>query len=137
MPTLCSYSFGKNGDATVLSRKWGQESFKKDVIETFTWDGLVHRITAIGKGAMRDVESLKKLTIGEYVKKIGSEAFAGNKKLKLIELSASVTKIGKNAFKGIAKNAVFKIKASEQDFERIVELLKKSGVSDTVTFERI
>lgn len=133
----CSYSFGKNGDTTVLSRKWGQESFKKDVIETFTWDGLVHRITAIGKGAMRDVESLKKLTIGEYVKKIGSEAFAGNKKLKLIELSASVTKIGKNAFKGIAQNAVFKIKASEQDFERIVNLLKKSGVSTSVTFERV
>lgn len=38
---------------------------------------------------------------------------------------------------GIAENAKFVIAASEEDYERIVDLLKKSGVSDTVTFERV
>ncbi len=132
-----SFSYKKNGDATVLARKAGSGSRTKLVIDTFSWDGITHRITSVGKGAMKGLEKLKKVKLGESVKKIGREAFAGDKKLKRIELTASVTKIGKNAFKGISKKAVFSIKASQEDFERIVELLKKSGVSDTVTFERV
>lgn len=37
---------------------------------------------------------------------------------------------------GMARNAKFVIKASEEDFARIVELIKKSGVDKSVTFER-
>ena len=65
-----------------------------------------------------------------------SGAFKNCKNLELIELTGSIKKIYKNAFKGIAKNAKFVIRASEEDFARIVELVKKSGVDDSVTFER-
>ena len=36
---------------------------------------------------------------------------------------------------GTEPNAVFKIRGTKKDFERIVALLKESGVADTVTFE--
>ena len=56
----------------------------------------------------------------------------------VIPLKMRAEKVYKNAFKGIAKNAVFKIKASsKKKFDKIVALLKASGVSDTVTFEMV
>ena len=94
-------------------------------------------IAYIRKGTLQNRKELKSVTIGENVVAIGKDAFRGDSNLKDIVLTASVIRIRKNAFKGIAKDAVFKITASESDFKRMVELLQKSGVSKTVTFERI
>ena len=79
---------------------------------------------------------MKSVEIGENITTICSGAFKNCKNLELIELTGSIKTIYKNAFKGIAKNAKFVIRASEEDFARIVELIKKSGVDESVTFER-
>ena len=85
---------------------------------------------------MKGNKNVTSVEIGENITSIGAGAFKNSKNLSTIELTDSITKISANAFKGIAKNATFKIKASSQEeFDRIVALLKDSGVSDTVTFE--
>ena len=73
--------------------------------------------------------------LGDNITKISKNAFKGDKNLEHIELTDSIESIAKNAFKGIAKDAVFTIKAaSEEEFNRIVDLIKKSGVGENVTF---
>ena len=75
---------------------------------------------------------------GKKVKSINKNAFRNQKKLKVINITASkLKKVGKYAFKGIDKNAVFKITGSDKDFERVKNLIIKSGVSSTVTFKQI
>ena len=87
---------------------------------------------------MKGNKKITSVSIGDNISTIGANAFKGDKKLANIELTDSVIKISKNAFKGISKKAVFKINAvNEREFNRIVELIKASGVSDTVTFERV
>ena len=80
---------------------------------------------------------MKEVTLGKNITTICTGAFKNCKNLEYIELTGSVKKVNRNAFKGIAENAKFVIATSEEDYERIVDLLKKSGVSDTVTFERV
>ena len=94
-------------------------------------------VKAIGKNALKGNKTIKEVMIGQNVTTICAGAFKNCTSLELIELTGSVKKIYKNAFKGIAKNARFVIEASEEDFIRIVELLKASGVNNTVTFERV
>ncbi|MCR5828870.1 MAG: leucine-rich repeat protein [Lachnospiraceae bacterium] len=98
--------------------------------------GKVCPVTSISKNAMKGNKTVTSVEIGENIKSIGAGAFKNSKNLATIELTDSITKISKNAFKGIAKNAVFKIKASSQkEFDRLVDLLKDSGVGEGVTFE--
>ena len=94
-------------------------------------------VKAIGKNALKGNKTVKEVVIGKNITTICAGAFKNCRNLELVELTGSVKKIYKNAFKGIAENAKFVIEASEEDFERIVELLKNSGVADTVTFERV
>ncbi len=92
-------------------------------------------VTTIGKGAMQGNETITDVKLGDNITKISKNAFKGDKNLEHIELTDSIKSIAKNAFKGIAKNAVFTIKAaSEKEFNRIVDLIKKSGVGKNVTF---
>ena len=92
-------------------------------------------VTTISKNAMKNNKKITDVTIGENITTVGAGAFKGSKNLANVSLTASITKISKNAFAGIAPNAVFKIKGTKEDFDRIVALLKESGVADTVTFE--
>ncbi|MCR5322571.1 MAG: leucine-rich repeat domain-containing protein [Lachnospiraceae bacterium] len=82
-------------------------------------------------------QDIKKVKIPESITTIGKGAFQNAKNLKKIELGSEITKVSKNAFAGIAKNAVIKIKASEEDFERIVALIRKSGIDKSVQFKRV
>ena len=92
-------------------------------------------VTTIGKGAMQGNEKITDVKLGDNITKISKNAFKGDKNLEHIELTDSIKSIAKNAFKGIAKNAAFTIKAaSEKEFNRIVDLIKKSGVGKNVTF---
>ena len=69
---------------------------------------------------------------------IEKKAFKNNKTLKTIIIkSDKITEVGKQAFKGINTDVVIKIKADESNFNRIVKLIKKSGINKKVTFERI
>ncbi len=92
-------------------------------------------VTSISKNAMKNNKKITAVEIGENITTVGAGAFKGSKNLSNISITASITKISKNAFAGIAPNAVFKIRGTKKDFERIVALLKESGVADTVTFE--
>ena len=110
---------------------------EESIPESVLMDGVDIEITAIAKGAMKGNEILESIEIGENITKIGKQSFYGDKKLKNIWLTASVKEIGKDAFKDIAEDAVFTIEAeSEEDFNRVKNLIIKSGVSDTVTIER-
>ncbi len=129
------YSLSVNGRLKLTSLSTDGE--KLTIPESIELDGMTRVVKAIGKNAMKGNKTVKEVVIGENITTICTGAFKNCKNLELIELTGSVKKIYKNAFKGIAENAKFVIKASEEDFERIVELLKKSGVSDTVTFERM
>ncbi len=128
------YSLSVNGVVKLLSLTSDGE--KVTIPESFELDGMKRVVKSIGKNALKGNLSIKEVEIGKNVTTISSGTFKNCKNLELIKLTGSVKKIYKNAFKGIAKNAKFVIEASEEDFARIVELLKKSGVSETVTFER-
>jgi hypothetical protein len=128
------YSLSVNGVVKLLSLTSDGE--KVTIPESFELDGMKRVVKSIGKNALKGNLSIKEVEIGKNITTISSGAFKNCKNLELIKLTGSVKKIYKNAFKGIAKNAKFVIEASEEDFARIVELLKASGVSETVTFER-
>ncbi|MBR5369618.1 MAG: leucine-rich repeat protein [Lachnospiraceae bacterium] len=129
------YSLSVNGRLKLLSLI--SDGGKLTTPESIELDGMVRMLKAIGKNALKGNKALKETVIGQNVTTICAGAFKNCTSLELIELTSSVKKIYKNAFKGIAKNARFVIDASEEDFARIVELLKASDVSDTVTFERV
>ena len=129
------YSLSVNGRLKLMSLT--SDSEKVTIPENIELDGMTRVVKAIGKNALKGNKTVKEVVLGENITTICTGAFKNCKNLELIELAGSVKKIYKNAFKGIAKNAKFVIAASEEDFERIVELIKKSGVSDTVTFERV
>ena len=129
------YSLSVNGRLKLMSL--ASDGEKLTIPESIELDGMTRALKSIGKNAMKGNKTVKEVVPGENITTICTGAFKNCKNLELIELKGSVKKIYKNAFKGIAENAKFVIKASEEDFERIVELLKESGVSDTVTFERV
>ncbi len=127
------YSISSKGNAKItnLSVKGKAVSIPKEIEVS----GTVMPVTSIAKNAMKGNKKIESVSIGDNITSIGAGAFKGNEKLNSVELTASITKIYKNAFAGIAENAVFKIKGTQDDFDRIVALLKESGISDTVTFE--
>lgn len=130
------YSVSKKG--TVKVTVFETEEKKVKIPKSIEVDGKKREVNEISKNALKNNTTMTGVKIGENITSIGAGAFKNDKNLKKIELTDSVTKIYKNAFKGIAKNAVFKIKASSQaEFERVVELLKASGVGKSVRFERV
>ena len=69
---------------------------------------------------------------------IEKKAFKNNKNLSTIIINSDrITEVGKQAFKGISTDVTIKIKADKTDYKRIVKLIKKSGISKKVKFERI
>ena len=96
-----------------------------------------YTVTTIGKKALAGNTDITKVKLPETITTIGKGAFQGASNLKKIELGSEVTKVSKNAFKGIAKNAVIKIKATKAEFDRIVALIKASGIDKSVTFKRV
>ncbi len=57
--------------------------------------------------------------------------------MRTIKLSANITEIAPGAFDGIKPNATFYTSAAtDEEFDALVELLKKSGVGKKVKFKR-
>lgn len=129
------YSLSVNGRLKLMSLTTNGE--KLAIPESIELDGMTRVVKAVGKNALKGNRTLKEVVLGENITTINTGAFKNCKNLELIELTGSVKTIYKNAFKGIAENAKFVIEASEADFERITELLRESGVGETVIFERI
>lgn len=114
--------------------------FDAYILKDIEVNGKKYKVTQIGDYALDNTNgstAICSLTILSTVKKIGKEAFSGAKNVKTITIQGNITSVGKNAFKGINKKAVFKIKASSENYKRIVSLIKKSGVAKTVTFKRV
>ena len=129
-------SFAVSSKGTVKMSALETTAKEVEIPKTVEVNGVECPVTTISKNAMKGNKTVTSVEIGENITTIGAGAFRNSKNLETIELTDSITKISANAFKGIAKNATFKIKASSQDeFDRIVALLKESGVSDTVKFE--
>lgn len=129
-------SFSVSSKGTVKMAALETNAKEVEIPKTIEAGGVERPVTSISKNAMKGNKNVTSVEIGENITSIGAGAFKNSKNLSTIELTDSITKISANAFKGIAKNATFKIKASSQEeFDRIVALLKDSGVSDTVTFE--
>ncbi len=96
---------------------------------TVKYNGLSFKVTTIGKNAFKNKKRLKSVTIGKYVKSIGSGAFLGDKKLAKVKFSGTaIKKINKNAFKGVKKNATFSIKKSKRTY--LKKLLKKASTKN-------
>ena len=130
-----SYTVNKADMAKLIS----MEDDREEIIipEQITVEEESYPVAYIRKNTLRDREELQSVIMGENIIAIVKNAFRGDSQLKNIELTGSVIRIGKNAFNGIAKDAVFRIRASEEDFERVVALIKAAGVEETVVFERI
>ncbi len=127
-----TYAFQKNGGGKIAitgaDDRWYFFAVNMDIPD---------KKTIIKRSDVKEKAGNKYISLGTNIEKIGAGAFKNFKDLELITMRDSVEKIGKNAFKGIKKNALFRIKASKEDYERIVKLIKKSGVSKKVRFERV
>ncbi len=124
-----------NGEAVVSRLKTSKSSF--EVTDTIDAGGKSFKVTQIFDEAFLNNKKLTKVEIGKYVKFIGSDAFNGDSKLKNITINTAITNIESGAFEGISKNAVFKIKASEKDYEATKAAIKKAGAPTTAKFKRI
>lgn len=124
-----------NGRVKLISLSSERETVK--IPASAEVDGKKLAVKSIGRNAMKGNKTVRELVLGNNITTICTGAFKNCKNLEVIKLTGSIRAMYKNAFKGIAKNAKFEIEATEEDFARIVELLKGSGVSDTVTFVRI
>ena len=125
---------------TIWNRDAKDGKFDAYVLKNVEIGGKNYTVTAIGDYALVNnagSTAICSVTLPSTVKKIGKSAFKGAKNLKTISIQGNITSIGKNAFKGINKKAVFKIKASAENYKRIVSLIKRSGVAKTVTFKRV
>ena len=125
---------------TICNRDAKDGKFDAYVLKNVEIGGKNYTVTAVGDYALDNSAgstAICSVTLPSTVKKIGKSAFEGAKNLKTISIQGNITSIGRNAFKGINKKAVFKIKASAENYKRIVSLIKRSGVAKTVTFKRV
>ncbi len=67
------------------------------VPDTVSIDGVIYRVTAIEKNAFKNAK-ITRITIGNNVTTIGTNAFYGCKKLKTVKFGTNVTSIGDKAF---------------------------------------
>lgn len=86
--------------------------------------GAKYKVVFIGARAFKNDKSLRKLTIGKYVKAIGREAFSGCKNLKKITLKIkNLTKknVGAKAFAGVNRKVVIKAGVKQKNrFKKIL-----------------
>lgn len=110
-----TYKLGKKYTATLIGV---DKNIKKCTIPTRIGKGYKwYNVTSIGKKALANRTSLKKITIGSNVKSIGSNAFKGCSKLKTITIKSkklSSKEVSKTAFKGVYKKTTVKVPSSKK-----------------------
>ena len=90
----------------------GAGSAKVTIPATVTVDGKTYKVTSIAAKAFYGNTTIKKVTIGSNIVKIGKAAFYKCKNLKKVTIKSTklTTKsVGAKAFKGIYKKAQFKV----------------------------
>ena len=135
--TVGGMTYVKSGNDMILKKA---SSTKSSVtVNTVKIDGKTYKVVGIGNSAFKDNTTLKKVTIGANVKKIGQTAFLRCKNLKTVVIKTKkLTKgstVGKNAFKTIHKKATIKIVSSA--FTKTQKVLKKkAGIASTVKVKK-
>lgn len=61
-------------------------------------NGKTYKVTAVAKEAFKNNKKIVDVSVGKYVKSIGTSAFSGCTKLKTVSVGGSVTAIGDQAF---------------------------------------
>lgn len=96
-------------------------------------DGKSYKVTAIANNACKGNKKVTKITIGNNVTSIGSNAFYGCKKLKNITVKTTKltsNAVGNKAFKGISPSATIKVpKGKLSNYKKI---LKAKGIGTKV-----
>ncbi|MBQ6091595.1 MAG: leucine-rich repeat protein [Lachnospiraceae bacterium] len=130
------FSISKSG--VVRIKAFETDGTKATVPESVSVDGKEIPVTIIGKNAFAGTD-VEKVTVGSNITTIGVGAFSDAASLKSIVFkAANITKIYKGAFDGIAEDAVIKITASSRkEYNRLVKLIKKSGIAGSVKFKRV
>ena len=99
-------------------------------------DGKTYKVIRLGQVCLEN-KSLKKIIIPSGITEIGENAFKGGNKLKTIVINGNLKSVEKNAFAEINPKAVFNIKGSKKNYNKMVKLIKKSGVPKTVKFKNV
>lgn len=119
---------------TVKIGKVSSEAEKVEIPEQVTIDGKKYVVNAISARAYANDESITEVHIGSNIKAIGAGVFEGASNLKNIYIDADhLKRIGDNAFAGIPEDATITIKAKDKAFDKVVSMLKASGLSSNVT----
>ena len=138
-----TYTVDRNGDGksvTVFTIQNSKKSGKKITFPSnIKVGGKEYKINTIGDYALNNENGtgLIAVTLPSTINTIGKEAFKEAKNLKTITVKGNLKSVGNNAFLGINKKAVFKIKATETNYKKIVNKIKKAGTPKTVTYKRI
>jgi hypothetical protein len=83
------------------------------VPKTVKFGGKTFKVTTIEKGALKGNKVIKKLTIGAYVKTIGTRAFYGCTSLENVLIGGGLVTVGKEAFAKDKSMKVLKIESKK------------------------
>ncbi|MDY5498056.1 MAG: PQQ-binding-like beta-propeller repeat protein [Anaerobutyricum sp.] len=117
---------GRNGTVTYIKPITKKTSVVIPV--TIPVKGHLYKVTAISAKAFRKNTTVKKVTIGKNVSRIGKEAFYGCKNLKKVQIKSlklSSKSVGSKSFKGIDKKA--KMKVPKSKVESYAKWVKTKG----------
>lgn len=127
-----------NGTVSIQSLS-GKAGKSIQIPSTVTKDGTVYRVTSIAKNAFLKNKTITKITIGENIVSIGSNAFNKCTKLKTIIFKGTTApKIEKKAFKGIKKNCKVQYpkKMNAKQLKKLKKAMKKGGAGSKISYKK-
>ena len=131
------FSFG-SGSYTIINGKEVQYEVLSekaytvaDIPDTVELKGKSYHVTQIKDSALANSSKIKRVSIGENVKKIGKKVFYNCKNLKSITIKSELLKknsIGANAFKGLPSDAVLTV--PKEKLSTYKSILKSKGLKN-------
>lgn len=97
--------------------------------DTVTWNGVTYQVVSISANVFKNNTKLKKISIGQNVKKIGKKAFYGCKNVKQLSIKSKQftdKKIGKDSFAKMGKGMTVRIPKEKYAYYK--KLLVKKGI---------
>ena len=137
---ICMVTDASAANGTVSIQGLAEKAKKSMAIPpTVSNNGVVYKVTAIAKGAFQKNKTVTKVTVGENIVSIGSNAFNKCNKLKtIIFKGTTVPKIEKQAFKGIKKNCKIQYskKMKAKQLKKLKKAMKKGGAGSKVSYKK-
>lgn len=128
-------TLNSDGKTVTVFSIWGTGT-SSSIQNSVKIDGKTYKVIRLGQVCLEN-KSLKKIIIPSGITEIGENAFKGGNKLKTIVINGNLKSVEKNAFAEINPKAVFNIKGSKKNYNKMVKLIKKSGVPKTVKFKNV